>query len=59
MASDYFTTTPEIKAPVEVAAAAGNYTFQVPSVHGSVVPQVSMPITVEASVTEFHQEVKS
>ncbi|KAH8499931.1 hypothetical protein H0E87_015245 [Populus deltoides] len=35
MASDYFTTTPEIKAPVEMAAAAGNYVpFQVPfSVH--------------------------
>ncbi|XP_010498969.1 PREDICTED: uncharacterized protein LOC104776570 [Camelina sativa] len=31
MASDYFTTTPEMKAPVEVAAAAGNYTsYQVP-----------------------------
>ncbi|XP_011655661.1 uncharacterized protein LOC101205164 isoform X4 [Cucumis sativus] len=32
MASDYFTTTPEIKGPVEVAAvAAGNYAnFQVP-----------------------------
>ncbi|XP_023537859.1 uncharacterized protein LOC111798762 [Cucurbita pepo subsp. pepo] len=32
MASDYFTTTPEIKGPVEVAAvAAGNYSnFQVP-----------------------------
>ncbi|KAB5545303.1 hypothetical protein DKX38_013415 [Salix brachista] len=31
MASDYFTTTPEIKAPVEMAAAAGNYVpFQVP-----------------------------
>ncbi|CAA7036182.1 unnamed protein product [Microthlaspi erraticum] len=25
MASDYFTTTPEMKAPIEVAAAAGNY----------------------------------
>ena len=31
MASDYFTTTPEMKAPVDVAAAAGNYTsYQVP-----------------------------
>lgn len=59
MASDYFTTTPEIKAPVEVAAAAGNYTFQVPSVHGSVVPQVIMPTPVEGSVTEFQQEVRS
>lgn len=25
MASDYFTTTPEMKAPIEVAAAAGHY----------------------------------
>ncbi|CAL9216169.1 unnamed protein product [Arabidopsis halleri] len=31
MGSDYFTTTPEMKAPVDVAAAAGNYTsYQVP-----------------------------
>ncbi|XP_057482360.1 uncharacterized protein LOC130769173 [Actinidia eriantha] len=39
MASDYFTTTPEMKATVEMAAAAvGNYpSFQVP-VHGSMVP---------------------
>ncbi|XP_052187322.1 uncharacterized protein LOC127798065 [Diospyros lotus] len=44
MASDYFTTTPEMKATVEMAAAAGgNYTsFHVP-VHSSVVP-VSEPI---------------
>lgn len=58
MASEYFTTTPEIKAPVEVAAAAGNYTFQVP-VHGSVIPPVSMPVPVEGSGTEFQQEVRS
>ncbi|XP_042005100.1 uncharacterized protein LOC121753885 [Salvia splendens] len=55
MASDYFTTTPEIKAPVEVAAAAGNYTFQVPTVHGAVAPQIIMPTPVEGSV-EFQQE---
>ncbi|WJX62400.1 hypothetical protein P8452_47399 [Trifolium repens] len=37
MSSEYFTTTPEMKATVEVAAAAGNYgAFQVPA-HGSVV----------------------
>ncbi|XP_004489967.1 uncharacterized protein [Cicer arietinum] len=37
MSSEYFTTTPEMKDTVEVAAAAGNYaSFQVP-VHGSVV----------------------
>ncbi|PON67472.1 glycine-rich protein [Parasponia andersonii] len=46
MASDYLTTTPEMKAPVEVAAAAGNYTpFQVP-VHGSI-----SSIQVEGSVS--------
>ncbi|XP_050236094.1 uncharacterized protein LOC126686106 [Mercurialis annua] len=45
MASDYFTTTPEMKAPVEVAAAAaaGNYvTFQAP-VHGAVPMSASVP----------------
>ncbi|XP_041010842.1 uncharacterized protein LOC121254760 [Juglans microcarpa x Juglans regia] len=47
MASDYFTTTPEMKDPVEVAAAAaaGNYaSFQVP---------ISAPTQVEGSVAEF------
>lgn len=59
MASDYFTTTPEIKAPVEVAAAAGNFTsFQVP-VHGSMIPPVSVPVPVEGSAVEYQQEVKS
>ncbi|GFP80046.1 hypothetical protein PHJA_000148000 [Phtheirospermum japonicum] len=48
MASDYFTTTPEIKAAVEVAAAGGNYTsFQVP-----------VQVPVEGSSVEYHQEVK-
>ncbi|CAK9182122.1 unnamed protein product [Ilex paraguariensis] len=53
MASDYFTTTPEMKAPVEVAAAAsGNYgSFQV---HESVVP-----VQVEGSVGHYQQEVKT
>uniref|UniRef100_A0A5B6Z9Z4 Glycine-rich protein n=1 Tax=Davidia involucrata TaxID=16924 RepID=A0A5B6Z9Z4_DAVIN len=57
MASDYFTTTPEMKAPVEVAAAAaaGNYaSFQVP-VHGSVVP-VDVPVEVEGSDVEYQQK---
>ncbi|KAG7974970.1 hypothetical protein I3843_06G074600 [Carya illinoinensis] len=46
MASDYFTTTPEMKDPVEVAAAAaGNYTsFQVP---------ITAPTQVDCSVAEF------
>ncbi|KAL7149023.1 hypothetical protein ABFS83_05G012100 [Erythranthe nasuta] len=48
MASDYFTTTPEIKAPVEVAAAGGNYiSFQVP-VHS---------VGVEDSSVEYRQEI--
>ncbi|KAK9276037.1 hypothetical protein L1049_005568 [Liquidambar formosana] len=55
MSSDYFTTTPEMKAPVEVAAAAGNYaSFQVP-VHGSMVP-VTVPVQVEGSVGQYQQE---
>ncbi|WRX15264.1 hypothetical protein QQP08_007751, partial [Theobroma cacao] len=50
MALDYFTTTPEMKAPVEVAAvAAGTYTtFQVP-VHG--VP-ISVPVQAEEADAE-------
>ncbi|KAJ9709179.1 hypothetical protein PVL29_000913 [Vitis rotundifolia] len=53
MASDYFTTTPEMKAPVEVAAAAaaGNYvSFQVP-LHSSVVP-----VQVEGSFAQYQQK---
>lgn len=54
MASDYFTTTPEMKAPVEVAAAAaaGNYaSFQVP------IQQTSQ---VEGSVPQFqHMDVET
>ncbi|KAM3706605.1 hypothetical protein ACJW31_03G162900 [Castanea mollissima] len=47
MASDYFITSPEMKAPVEVAA--GNYaSFQVP---------ISGPAQVEGSVAQFqHQD---
>ncbi|KAK4402919.1 hypothetical protein Sango_1032600 [Sesamum angolense] len=59
MASDYFTTTPEIKAPVEVAAAVGNYTsFQVP-VHASVIPQDNFTLPVEGSAAEYEQETIS
>ncbi|CAL5431112.1 unnamed protein product [Camellia sinensis] len=52
MASDYFTTTPEMKATVEMAAAAaGNYaSFQVP-VHGSMVP-----VQVEGSDEQYQQD---
>ena len=52
MSSEYFTTTPEIKATVEVAAAAasGSYSsFQVP-VHGSV------PVEVEGGSVSQSQE---
>ncbi|KAL6577834.1 hypothetical protein OROMI_010162 [Orobanche minor] len=56
MASDYFTTTPEIKAPVEVAAAGGNYTsFQVP-MQGSMVPPVNMTVPLEGSAMVYQQE---
>ncbi|KAK6160033.1 hypothetical protein DH2020_003414 [Rehmannia glutinosa] len=56
MASEYYTTAPEIKAPFEVAAAVGNYTsFQVP-VHGSVIPQVGLSVPVEGSAAEYEQE---
>lgn len=57
LATDYFTTTPEMKAPVEVvaAAAAGNYVpFQV-SVPG--VP-VSVPVQVEGSAEQYLQKVQ-
>ena len=54
MALDYSTTTPEMKAPVEVAAAAGTYTsFQVP-VHG--VP-ISVPVQLEDSIGQYQQKV--
>lgn len=45
MASDYFTTTPEMKAPVEVAAAAGNYT------------SYQVPVDMEASAGHYQQKV--
>ncbi|XP_057949189.1 uncharacterized protein LOC131144508 [Malania oleifera] len=56
MLSDYFITTPEMKAAVEVAAAAaGNYaSFQVP-VHGSMEP-VDVPVQVEGSVEQYQQK---
>lgn len=54
MASDYFITPPEMKAPVEVAAAAGTYgSFQVP-VHGPVV-SVDAPVQVQGSTVQYEQ----
>ncbi|KAK7307147.1 hypothetical protein VNO77_39961 [Canavalia gladiata] len=60
MSSEYFTTTPEMKAPVEVAAAAagGNYVpFHVP-VHSAVVPvevehSVFQPQEKDEGTTDF------
>ena len=60
MSSEYFTTTPEMKAPVEVAAAAaaGNYaSFQVP-VQGSVVASsVPVEVEVEGSISQSEEKV--
>lgn len=59
MASDYVTTTPEMKATVEMAAAAaGNYaSFQVP-VHESM-GSVSVPVHVEGLDEQYQlQKVK-
>ncbi len=55
MASDYYTTTPEMKAPVEVAAAAaGNYaSFQVP-VHPSM--PVTLSVDAEGPSGEYQQK---
>ncbi|XP_057777086.1 uncharacterized protein LOC130995711 [Salvia miltiorrhiza] len=57
MASDYFTTTPEIKAPVEVAAVMGNYTSFQDLLHGSIIPHVGFTGPVEGSAADSEQEV--
>ncbi|KAI4328369.1 hypothetical protein L6164_020727 [Bauhinia variegata] len=55
MSSEYFITSPEMKAVEVAAAAAGNYaSFQVP-VHGSVVP-VSVADDVEGSVSQSQEK---
>lgn len=54
LSSDYFTTTPEMKAPVEMAAAASYGSFQVP-VHGSVVPA---PVLVQVEGAEVQYQEK-
>lgn len=54
MASDYFTATPQMKGPGEVAAAAavGNFgSFQVP-MHETMVP-VEVPVQIEGSVEQY------
>ncbi|GAB2280345.1 hypothetical protein Dimus_014982 [Dionaea muscipula] len=58
MSSDYYTTTPDIKAAVEmaVAAAAGNFgSFQVP-VHGSMIPD-SLPVQVVEQYQEMDENI--
>ncbi|KAF8399404.1 hypothetical protein HHK36_015268 [Tetracentron sinense] len=52
LASDYFTTTPEMKAPVDVAAAAGKFA----PVHESTLPS-SVPVPVEGAFAHYQQEV--
>eukprot|EP00262_Sarcandra_glabra_P003207 TRINITY_DN1378_c0_g1_i2.p1 TRINITY_DN1378_c0_g1~~TRINITY_DN1378_c0_g1_i2.p1 ORF type:complete len:458 (-),score=61.67 TRINITY_DN1378_c0_g1_i2:307-1680(-) len=44
LASDYFTTTPEMKAPVDVAAAAGKYTTSQVPVQDSTVAAPPSPL---------------
>uniref|UniRef100_A0A803MB11 Glycine-rich protein n=1 Tax=Chenopodium quinoa TaxID=63459 RepID=A0A803MB11_CHEQI len=54
MASDYFTATPQMKGPGEVAAAAavGNFgSFQVP-MHENMVP-VKVPVHIEGSAEQY------
>uniref|UniRef100_A0A803MBJ9 Glycine-rich protein n=1 Tax=Chenopodium quinoa TaxID=63459 RepID=A0A803MBJ9_CHEQI len=54
MASDYFTATPQMKGPGEVAAAAavGNFgSFQVP-MHENMVP-VEVPVHIEGSAEQY------
>ncbi|KAK0573092.1 hypothetical protein LWI29_002868 [Acer saccharum] len=53
MVSDYFTTTPEMKAPGEMAAAANYGSFQLP-VH-SVAP-VQVPVQVEGSAVQYQEK---
>lgn len=58
MASNYFTNTPEIKAHVEMAVAAGGYgSFQV-TAHESMVP-VDMPVHMESSMVQYPQKVSN
>lgn len=58
IASDYFTATPQMKGPGEVAAAAavGNFgSFQVP-MHESMVP-VEVPVQIEGSAEQYPDSV--
>ncbi|XP_054824748.1 uncharacterized protein LOC129322455 [Prosopis cineraria] len=58
MSSEYFTTSPEMKAPVEVAAsaAAGNYaSFQVP-LHDTMVA-TSVPVEVDGVISQSQEKI--
>ena len=60
MASDYFTATPQMKGPGEVAAAVavGNFgSFQVP-MHETMVP-VEVPVHIEGSAEQFQDTVNA
>ncbi|KAJ4974980.1 hypothetical protein NE237_008154 [Protea cynaroides] len=55
LASDYFTTTPEMKAAVEVVAAAGKYAPCQVHVYDSSVSS-PVPVQVEDAYTHYQQE---
>ncbi|KAJ4960019.1 hypothetical protein NE237_019929 [Protea cynaroides] len=53
LASDYFTTTPEMKAPVEVVAAAGKYVPRQVPVQDVPSP---VPVQVEGAYAQYQEE---
>ncbi|XP_047961057.1 uncharacterized protein LOC125205908 [Salvia hispanica] len=57
MASDYFTTTPQIIAPIQVAAAVGNFTSFQDLLHRSIIPHAGVIGPVEGSASGSEQEV--
>ncbi|XP_042049064.1 uncharacterized protein LOC121794791 [Salvia splendens] len=57
MASDYFTTTPQIIAPIQVAAAVGNFTSFQDLLHRSIIPHVGVIGPVEGLAAGSEQEV--
>ncbi|GFP91590.1 hypothetical protein PHJA_001303000 [Phtheirospermum japonicum] len=58
MASEYFTTTPEIRAPGDLAEVVGNYKlFRAPMLHRSALPPTCLHFPVEGSSAELEQEV--
>ncbi|KAL1550970.1 hypothetical protein AAHA92_18869 [Salvia divinorum] len=57
MASDFFTTTPQIIASVQVTAAVGNFTSFQDLLHRSIIPHVGVIGPVEGSAAGSEQEV--